>query len=111
MGNNIDYAKLAGEMVKQMKGGEIAEDDPDKIKIVKPGSIGISSLYPDQEFLVEDVFLRRSGLAYRGKYVLLLGDSSQKRWSRVVTIPVADIQEIRGISETGYYIYATGGIE
>ena len=62
-------------------------------------------------FLVEDVFLRRSGLAYRGRYALLLGDSSEKTWSRVVTIPVSDIQDIKGISEIGYYIYSTGRIE
>ena len=66
---------------------------------------------PAQEFLVESIFLRPSGLAYKGKFKLSIDAADELSWSRTVIIEIDDVLEMPGVTITGIYNYNTGGVD
>ena len=80
-------------------------------RVIKPGSIGLYAKNPTQELMVESIFFRPSGLAYKGKFKLSIGATDELSWSRVVIIEIEDVLEIPGETLTGIYNYDTGNVD
>ena len=80
-------------------------------RVIKPGSIGLNAKNPAQEFMVESIFLRPLGLAYKGKFKLSIGAADELSWSRTVIIEIDDVLEIPGETITGIYNYNSGTVD
>ena len=78
--------------------------------VIKPGSIGINAKNLTQEVLIEEIFLRPSGLAYKVKFKMEVS-SDEVNWSRVFVIDIDDVLEVPGETITGIYNYNTGEVE
>ena len=83
-------------------------------RVIKPGSIGLNSKNPAQEFMVEGIVFRPSimpHLAYRGKFKLSIDASDEMCWSRSVIFEIEDVLEIPGETLTGIYNFDTGNVD
>ncbi len=80
-------------------------------RVIKPGSIGLYAKNPTQELMVESIFFRPSGLAYKGKFKLSIGAEDDLCWSRTVIIEIDDVLVIPGETLTGIYNYDTGNVD
>ena len=80
-------------------------------RVIKPGSIGLYAKNPTQELMVESIFFRPSGLAYKGKFKLSIGAADDLSWSRTVIIEIDDVLVIPGETLTGIYNYDTGNVD
>ena len=80
-------------------------------RVIKPGSIGLYAKNPTQELMVESIFFRPSGLAYKGKFKLSIGAADELSWSRTVIIEIDDVLVIPGETLTGIYNYDTGNVD
>ena len=78
--------------------------------VIKPGSIGINAKNLTQEVLIEEIFLRPSGLAYKVKFKMEIS-SDEVNWSRVFVIDIDDVLEVPGETITGIYNYNTGAVD
>ena len=111
----LDYQQILQAMVLQMS--QQAQNQNNKIqvndnqRVVKPGSIGLYAKDPTKDVMIESIFLRPSGLAYKGKFKLSIGASDDMSWSRVVIIEIDDVLEIPGETITGIYNYNTGTVD
>ena len=111
----LDYQQILQAMVLQMsqqaqnKNNQIPINDNQRV--VKPGSIGLYAKDPTKDVMIESIFLRPSGLAYKGKFKLSIGASDNMSWSRVVIIEIDDVLEIPGETITGIYNYNTGTVD
>jgi len=81
------------------------------IAVIKPGSIGVNAKNLSQEVLIEEIFLRPDGLAYKVKFKMAIGSNDEVNWSRIFVIDVDDVLEIPGETITGIYNYNTGDVE
>ena len=81
------------------------------IRVIKPGSIGLNAKNIEQEVMIEDIFLRPQGLAYKGKMKMKIGASDEISWTRIFIIEIEDVLEIPGETLTGIYNYSTGEVE
>jgi len=79
--------------------------------VIKPGSIGVNAKNLSQEVLIEEIFLRPDGLAYKVKFKMEIGSNDEVNWSRVFVIDIDDVLEIPGETITGIYNYNTGEVE
>ena len=79
--------------------------------VIKPGSIGVNAKNLSQEILIEEIFLRPNGLAYKVKFKMEIGSNDEVNWSRIFVIDVDDVLEIPGETITGIYNYNTGEVE
>ena len=79
--------------------------------VIKPGSIGVNAKNLSQEILIEEIFLRPDGLAYKVKFKMEIGSNDEVSWSRIFVIDVDDVLEIPGETITGIYNYNTGEVE
>ena len=61
--------------------------------------------------MVESIFFRPSGLAYKGKFKLSIGAADELSWSRTVIIEIDDVLVIPGETLTGIYNYDTGNVD
>ena len=111
----LDYQQILQAMVLQMS--QQAQNQNNQIpvndnqRVVKPGSIGLYAKDPTKDVMIESIFLRPSGLAYKGKFKLSIGASDDMSWSRVVIIEIEDVLEIPGETITGIYNYNTGTVD
>ena len=111
----LDYQQILQAMVLQMS--QQAQNQNNQIpindnqRVVKPGSIGLYAKDPTKDVMIESIFLRPSGLAYKGKFKLSIGASDDMSWSRVVIIEIDDVLEIPGETITGIYNYDTGTVD
>ena len=111
---NLDYKKILQDLVfemskqQQTQTSQITEINQ---RVIKPGSIGLNAKNPAQEFIVESIFLRPSGLAYKGKFKLSIEAPDEMCWSRIVIMEIDDVLEIPGETLTGIYNYNTGNVE
>jgi len=111
----LDYQQLLQAMVLQMN--QQAQNQNNQIavnenqRVVKPGSIGLYAKDPTKDVMIESIFLRPSGLAYKGKFKLSIGASDNLSWSRMVIIEIDDVLEIPGETLTGIYNYNTGIVD
>ena len=111
----LDYQQLLQAMVLQMN--QQAQNQNNQIavnenqRVVKPGSIGLYAKDPTKDVMIESIFLRPSGLAYKGKFKLSIGASDNLSWSRMVIIEIDDVLEIPGETITGLYNYDTGTVD
>jgi len=110
----LDYQEVLKAMVLQMSQQSQAQNktikvDDDK-RVIKPGSFGIYAKDPSKEVMIESIFLRPSGLAYKGKFKLSIEASDEMSWSRIVIIEIDDVLEIPGETVTGIYNYNTGTV-
>jgi hypothetical protein len=111
----LDYQQILQAMVLQMS--QQAQNQNNQIpindnqRVVKPGSIGLYAKDPTKDVMIESIFLRPSGLAYKGKFKLSIGASDNMSWSRVVIIEIDDVLEIPGETITGIYNYNTGTVD
>jgi len=111
----LDYQQLLQAMVLQMN--QQAQNQNNQIavnenqRVVKPGSIGLYAKDPTKDVMIESIFLRPSGLAYKGKFKLSIGASDNLSWSRMVIIEIDDVLEIPGETLTGIYNYDTGIVD
>jgi len=109
----LDYQQILQAMVLQMsqqnQNNQIAVSD--NKRVIKPGSIGLYAKDPTKDVMIESIFLRPSGLAYKGKFKLSIGASEDMSWSRVVIIELEDVLEIPGETITGIYDYNTGNVD
>ena len=81
------------------------------VAVIKPGSIGVNAKNLSQEVLIEEIFLRPGGLAYKVKFKMEIGSNDEVNWSRIFVIDVDDVLEIPGETITGIYNYNTGDVE
>ena len=81
------------------------------VAVIKPGSIGVNAKNLSQEVLIEEIFLRPDGLAYKVKFKMEIGSNDEVNWSRIFVIDVDDVLEIPGETITGIYNYNTGEVE
>ena len=111
----LDYQQILQAMVLQMSQQTQNQNNPipvnDNQRVVKPGSIGLYAKDPTKDVMIESIFLRPSGLAYKGKFKLSIGASDDMSWSRVVIIEIDDVLEIPGETITGIYNYDTGTVD
>ena len=109
------YQQILQAMVLQMSQQAQNQNNPipvnDNQRVVKPGSIGLYAKDPTKDVMIESIFLRPSGLAYKGKFKLSIGASDDMSWSRVVIIEIDDVLEIPGETITGIYNYNTGTVD
>jgi hypothetical protein len=111
----LDYQQILQAMVLQMS--QQAQNQNNQIpvndnqRVVKPGSIGLYAKDPTKDVMIESIFLRPSGLAYKGQFKLSIGASDDMSWSRVVIIEIDDVLEIPGETITGIYNYDTGTVD
>lgn len=88
--------------------GTIPEAQSDNlVPVIMPGSIGLSLEHNNEEFRVENIVFTPSGLRYRGRRA---GQMRAKFDDVMITMPVAAIQAIPDVSETGFYDLETGEI-
>lgn len=78
--------------------------DGDLIRVIKPGSKGWSEIRGNVEFLVEDVFYRPGGLAYRGRY-------QDTYMNDTIILPLESVIEIPGESTMGFFNSQTGEVK
>jgi len=111
----LDYQEILQAMVLQMSQQTQNQNNQiqvnDNQRVVKPGSIGLYAKDPTKDVMIESIFLRPSGLAYKGKFKLSIGASEDMSWSRVVIIELEDVLEIPGETITGIYNYNTGSVD
>lgn len=77
------------------------------VKVICPGSVGLSQLHDNQLYRIEDVFFnpQKNELYYRG--LLETDDENTMK----TCLPVAHVSEIPGESQIGYYEYDTGEVK
>ena len=111
----LDYQEILQAMVLQMSQQTQNQNNQiqvnDNQRVIKPGSIGLYAKDPTKDVMIESIFLRPSGLAYKGKFKLSIGASEDMSWSRVVIIEIDDVLEIPGETITGIYNYDTGIVD
>ena len=111
----LDYQQILQAMVLQMSQQTQNQNNQipvnDNQRVFKPGSIGLYAKDPTKDVMIESIFLRPSGLAYKGKFKLSIGASDNMSWSRVVIIEIDDVLEIPGETITGIYNYNTGTVD
>ena len=79
--------------------------------VIKPGSVGVNAKNVEQVVMIESIFLRPQGLAYKAKTKMKIGASDEMSWSRTFIINIEDVLEIPGETLTGIYNYNTGEVE
>ena len=110
----LDYKQILQDLVFEMSQQQQSpKSQISKMnqRVIKPGSIGLNAKNPAQEFLVESIFLRPSGLAYKGKFKLSINASDEMSWSKTVIVEIDDILALDGETITGIYNYNTGNVE
>ena len=111
----LDYQEVLKAMVLQMSQQSQTHNNTMQInndmRVIKPGSFGIYAKDPSKDVMIESIFLRPSGLAYKGKFKLSIDASDDMSWSRIVIIEIDDVLEIPGETITGIYNYNTGEVE
>lgn len=109
----VNYQKMLEAMVLQMsQQSNNNQINVDKNKrVIKPGSVGLYAKDPTKEVYIESIFLRPSGLAYKGKFKLSISASDDMSWSRIVIIELDDVLEIPGETIMGIYNYDTGNVD
>jgi len=80
-------------------------------RVIKPGSIGLNAKNIEQEILIEEIFLRPKGLAYKAKRKIQIGMSDSLSWGRMFIIEIGDVLEIPGQTSMGIYNYDTGSVD
>ena len=80
-------------------------------RVIKPGSIGLYALNPDQEVYINSIFLRPDGLVYRAKLKLNIDNSGEVSWGREILLDLDKVIEIVGETKTGMYNYNTGSVD
>jgi len=111
----LDYQQILQTMVLQMSQQSQTQNNTmqvnDNQRVIRPGSIGIYAKDPSKDVMIESIFLRPSGLAYKGKFKLSIDASDEMSWSRIVIIEIDDVLEIPGETVTGIYNYNTGTVD
>lgn len=90
---------LAG-FIGSARGGDV----PELVRVIVPGSAGLSLLHDNQAYEIEGVFFnpQQNGLYYRGR---LPTDRAQK-----TLLPIAKVNQVPGESHMGFYDYETGEV-
>ena len=111
--DELDYQQILQEMILQMsqQNQKTQISINENQRVIKPGSIGLFVKNPSQEVMIESIFLRPTGLAYKGKLKLSIDASDEINWSRTIIIELDDVLEISGETETGIYNYNTGNVD
>ena len=98
-------------MLDQQKQSQNQSSINENQRVIKPGSVGLNAKNIEQEILIEEIFLRPNGLAYKAKRKIEIGMSDSLSWGRMFIIEISDVLEIPGQTHMGVYNYNTGSVD